>query len=218
MLQQILAELQAASTQLIAVSKTKPTDAVLALYEQRQRDFGENKVQELLPKYEVLPKDIRWHFIGHLQSNKVKQIAPFIHLIHSVDSMDILREINKQAKKQHKIINCLLQFKIAQEDTKYGFDAESVEMMLQSSDYQSFENVNIIGVMGMATFTDDENQIREEFIRLRIIFNDLKNKYFRENPAFKEISMGMSDDYQIAVKEGSTMVRIGTLLFGARNY
>ena len=218
MLQQILAELQAASTQLIAVSKTKPTDAVLALYEQRQRDFGENKVQELLLKYEVLPKDIRWHFIGHLQSNKVKQIAPFIHLIHSVDSMDILREINKQAKKQHKIINCLLQFKIAQEDTKYGFDAESVEMMLQSSDYQSFENVNIIGVMGMATFIDDENQIREEFIRLRIIFNDLKNKYFRENPAFKEISMGMSDDYQIAVKEGSTMVRIGTLLFGARNY
>ena len=218
MLQQILAELQAASTQLIAVSKTKPTDAVLALYEQRQRDFGENKVQELLPKYEALPKDIRWHFIGHLQSNKVKQIAPFIHLIHSVDSMDILREINKQAKKQHKIINCLLQFKIALEDTKYGFDAESVEMMLQSSDYQSFENVNIIGVMGMATFTDDENQIREEFIHLRTIFNDLKNKYFRENPAFKEISMGMSDDYQIAVREGSTMVRIGTLLFGARNY
>ena len=218
MLQQIRDELQPTYTQLIAVSKTKSPEAILQLYEQGQRDFGENKVQELVPKYEALPKDIRWHFIGHLQTNKVKYIAPFMHLIHAVDSLDILKEINKQAKKHNRIIHCLLQFKIAQEDTKYGFDLESAETMLQSADYQSFENINIIGVMGMATFTEDENQVRQEFKRLKEIFNIIQIKYFSNQITFKEISMGMSDDYQIAVKEGSTMVRIGTLLFGARDY
>lgn len=218
MLQQIREQLQPTNTQLIAVSKTKPPAAILQLYEQGQRDFGENKVQELVPKYEALPKDIHWHFIGHLQTNKVKQIAPFIHLIHSVDSLDILKEINKQAKKHNRIIHCLLQFKIAQEYTKYGFDLESAEAMLQSADYQSFKNVNITGVMGMATFTEDENQVRQEFKRLKEIFNIIRAKYFSNSITFKEISMGMSDDYPIAVEEGSTMVRIGTLLFGARNY
>jgi pyridoxal phosphate enzyme (YggS family) len=218
MLQKIRDELQPTRTQLIAVSKTKSQEAILELYEQGQRDFGENKVQELVPKYEALPKDIRWHFIGHLQTNKVKYIASFIYMIHAVDSLEVLKEIDKQAKKHNRVIHCLLQFKIAQEDTKYGFDLESVEIMLQSAYFQSLANVQIIGVMGMATFTEAEDQIKKEFIHLREIFNVIKEKYFQQNPAFKEISMGMSDDYQIAIAEGSTMVRIGTLLFGARNY
>lgn len=216
MLPQILNELSPTNTQLVAVSKTKSQGEILKLYEQGQRDFGENKVQELTAKYEALPKDIRWHFIGHLQTNKVKYIAPFIHLIHSVDSLEILKEIDKQAKKQGQIIDCLLQFKIAQEETKYGFDLESVEKILQSADFQSLKNIQIIGVMGMATFTEDEAQVRREFKQLQEFFNTLKNKYFINNKMFKEISMGMSDDYKIAVEEGSTMVRIGTLLFGAR--
>lgn len=217
MFQQILQELQSTQTQLVAVSKTKPNEAILELYEQGQRDFGENKAQELTPKYEALPRDIRWHMIGHLQTNKVKYIAPFVHLIHSVDSQKVLKEINKEANKNERVIDCLLQFKIAQEDTKYGFDLPEAEAMLQSDVFKSYEHVRIIGVMGMATFTDDEAQVRREFQKLRDIFEQLKTKYFADQPAFREISMGMSDDYKIAIEEGSTMVRIGTLLFGKRS-
>lgn len=216
MLQQILNELRPTNTQLVAVSKTKSPEEILKLYQQGQRDFGENKVQELTAKYEALPKDIRWHFIGHLQTNKVKYIAPFIHLIHSVDSLEVLKEIDKQAKKYNRIIDCLLQFKIAQEDTKYGFDLESVEKILQSVDFQILKNIKIVGVMGMATFTEDETQVQKEFKQLQGIFETLQNKYFSNNEIFKEISMGMSDDYKMAAEEGSTMVRIGTLLFGIR--
>ncbi len=218
MFQQILQELQSTQTQLVAVSKTKPNEAILELYEQGQRDFGENKAQELTPKYEALPGDIRWHMIGHLQTNKVKYIAPFVHLIHSVDSQKVLKEINKEASKNERVIDCLLQFKIAQEDTKYGFDLPEAEAMLQSDVFKSYEHVRIIGVMGMATFTDDEAQVRREFQKLRNIFEQLKTKYFADQPTFREISMGMSDDYKIAIEEGSTMVRIGTLLFGKRSY
>lgn len=218
MLQQIRSELQATHTQLVAVSKTHSPEEILKLYQQGQRDFGENKAQELTAKYEALPKDIRWHMIGHLQTNKVKYIAPFVYMIHSVDSEKVLQEIDKEAKKNDRIINCLLQFKIAQEDTKYGFDLETAEKMLQSTDFQELKNIRIVGVMGMATFTDDEAQVRSEFKRLKEIFYIIQSKYFPNEITFKEISMGMSDDYQIAVQEGSTMVRIGTLLFGARNY
>lgn len=218
MYQKILNELKPTNTTLVAVSKTKPNEAILALYEQGQRDFGENKAQELTPKYEALPKDIRWHMIGHLQTNKVKYIAPFVHLIHSVDSQKVLKEINKEARKNDRVIDCLLQFKIAEEDTKYGFDLNSAKEMLKSEAFQGYENVRIIGVMGMATFTDDEAQVRREFQRLREIFEQLRQHHFMDKPEFKEISMGMSGDYQIAIGEGSTMVRIGTLLFGERNY
>ncbi len=216
MLNPILDALQPTATRLVAVSKTRPPEDLLRLYEQGQRDFGENKAQELASKYEALPKDIRWHMIGHLQSNKVKYIAPFVHLIHAVDSLKILQEIDKQALRYNRIIDCLLQFKIAREDTKYGLELSEADAMLQSADFQYFKNVRIVGVMGMATFTDDHDQIRREFQRLKEIFNIIQTKYFSNQPAFKEISMGMSDDYQIAVEEGSTMVRIGTLLFGPR--
>lgn len=218
MYQQILNELQSTNTTLVAVSKTKPNEAIQELYDQGQRDFGENKAQELTPKYEELPKDIRWHMIGHLQTNKVKYIAPFVHLIHSVDSQKVLKEINKEARKNDRVIDCLLQFKIAEEDTKYGFDANTAKQMLDSEAYANYNNIRIVGVMGMATFTDDEVQVRQEFKRLHTIFEQLQKDYFANEPSFKEISMGMSDDYKIAIAEGSTMVRIGTLLFGERNY
>jgi len=218
MYQEILNELKPTNTTLVAVSKTKRNEAILARYEQGQRDFGENKAQELTPKYEALPKDIRWHMIGHLQTNKVKYIAPFVHLIHSVDSQKVLKEINKQARKNERVIDCLLQFKIAAEDTKFGFDPQTAKAMLESEAFQNYEHVRIVGVMGMATFTDDEAQVRQEFQRLRKIFEQLQQNYFADKPEFKEISMGMSGDYEIAIEEGSTMVRIGTLLFGARSY
>jgi len=216
MLKQILEELQPTQTKLVAVSKTKPNSAILELYEQGQRDFGENRVQELTEKYESLPKDIHWHAIGHLQTNKVKYIAPFVHLIHSVDSARILTEIDKQAQRNERIISCLLQFKIAEEDTKYGLTLTDVKTLLEET-YPQLENVKIIGVMGMATFTDMENQVRKEFQLLKGIFEELKANYFAEQTDFKEISMGMSSDYSIALEEGSTMVRIGSLLFGARD-
>ncbi len=216
MLNPILDALQPTATRLVAVSKTRPPEDLMRLYELGQRDFGENKAQELASKYEALPKDIRWHMIGHLQSNKVKYIAPFVHLIHAVDSFKILQEIDKQALRYNRIIDCLLQFKIAQEDTKYGLELSEANAILQSVDFQSLKNIRLVGVMGMATFTDDNDQIRREFRQLKEIFNIIKTKYFSNQPAFKEISMGMSDDYQIAVEEGSTMVRIGTLLFGPR--
>lgn len=216
MLEKLLTELQVTSTQLVAVSKTKPPAEILKLYNQGQRIFGENRVQELVEKYDALPKDIEWHAIGHLQTNKVKYIAPFVQLIHSVDSLKVLKEINKQAKKVDRVIDCLLQFHIAEEDTKFGLDAEEAMDLLHSEAYQNMENIRIVGVMGMATFINDDQQIRKEFQNLKNIFDDLKSNFFSEKDFFKEISMGMSGDYQIAMKEGSTLVRIGSLLFGRR--
>lgn len=209
---------QLRTARLVAVSKTQPHEAILHLYQQGQRIFGENKVQELVPKYEALPKDIEWHLIGHLQSNKVKYIAPFVAMIHSVDSLKLLEEINKQAAKNQRVIHCLLQFKINDEETKFGLDLEEAFELLESSVLPTLQNIRLCGVMGMASFVDDEDQIRREFKNLKGIFDQLKARYFSQDPAFKEISMGMSDDYPIAVEEGSTLVRIGTLLFGARNY
>ena len=201
---------------LVAVSKTKPIGAILEKYNQGQRIFGENKVQELVAKYEGLPKDIEWHLIGHLQTNKVKYIAPFVSLIHSIDSLKLLKEVNKEAKKNNRVINCLLQFHIAQEETKYGLNLEEVKTLLESEEFIQMENVSVVGIMGMASFSDDENQVREEFRILENTFSILKSHYFKFNNNFKEISMGMSGDYKIAIEEGSTMIRVGSLIFGNR--
>ena len=207
-----------ASVQLVAVSKTKPAEFIREAYNQGQRAFGENKVQEMVGKYEELPKDIQWHFIGHLQTNKVKYIAPFVHLIHGVDSFKLLKSIDAEAKKIDRVIPCLLQFHIAEEDTKFGFSTDEALEMLNSEEFKSLKHVNISGVMGMATFTNDDNQVRKEFAFLKTILAKLKSEYFAEAPDFKEISMGMSGDYRIAVEEGSTMVRIGSTIFGERQY
>jgi len=201
---------------LVAVSKTKPVTMIQAAYDVGQRDFGENKAQDMAAKYPQLPSDIRWHFIGHLQTNKVKYIAPFVSLIHAADSLKILKEINKQAAKNNRVIDCLLEFHIAREESKFGMDRETAEKILSSDEYKTLENIRICGVMGMATYTDDTVQIREEFRNLRVIFDDLKNKYFKNANWFKEISMGMSGDYLIAIEEGATLVRIGSKIFGAR--
>jgi pyridoxal phosphate enzyme (YggS family) len=206
------------NTRLVAVSKTKPDEDIMEAYNAGQRLFGENKVQELTGKYERLPKDIEWHFIGHLQSNKVKYIAPFISLIHGVDSLKLLKTINKEAKKKGRVIDCLLQFHIATETTKFGLNREEAVAILEDEQYSSFGNIRIAGVMGMATYTDDTEQIRSEFRSLKHIFDDLKSRYFSDKEYFKEISMGMSGDYKIAVEEGSTLVRIGSSIFGARVY
>ena len=207
-----------AHVQLIAVSKTKPLTLLTQAYDFGQRAFGENKVQELVWKFEKLPKDIEWHFIGHMQSNKVKFIAPFVHLIHGVDSFKLLKTIDDEAKKVNRIIHCLLQFHIAEEETKFGLSWDDVEEILKSDEFSLLENVKISGVMGMATYTDDENQIHKEFTCLKVYFDRLKSGYFANEPEFKEISMGMSGDYLIAIEEGSTMVRIGSTIFGERNY
>jgi hypothetical protein len=209
---------QLGSTRLVAVSKTQPTEAILNLYDQGQRIFGENKVQEMVSKHEALPKDIEWHLIGHLQSNKVKYMASFVAMIHSVDSLKLLEEINRQAERNHRVINCLLQFKINDEETKFGLDQKEAFALLESASYPTLQNIRLCGVMGMASFVEDEEQIRREFKALHQIFDALKARYFPNDDNFKEISMGMSDDYPIAIAEGSTLVRIGTLLFGARNY
>lgn len=201
---------------LVAVSKTKPVSAIIEAYNTGHRLFGENKVQELVEKCNQLPEDIEWHMIGHLQSNKVKFIAPFISMIHSVDSLKLLNEINKEAMKNNRTINCLLQFHIAEESTKYGLNLEEAISVLHSSDFAKMENVNIKGVMGMATFTNDNEQVKKEFSLLREIFVKLKESFFLDNPDFSEISMGMSDDYQIAIQQGSTIVRIGSTIFGVR--
>ena len=204
------------NVKLIAVSKTKPASDIQTLYDAGQRAFGENKVQELVEKYEVLPKDIDWHLIGHLQTNKVKYIAPFVHLIHGVDSFKLLKEINKEGVKCNRIIPCLLQFHIAQEETKFGFSFEEAQEMLESNEFVELQHVAIHGVMGMASFTEDENQIHEEFQTLHNYFQLIKSHYFKFNTDFKEISMGMSGDYKIAMEEGSTMVRVGSTIFGSR--
>jgi len=206
-----------ATTVLIAVSKTHPIERIMEAYEAGQRDFGENKVQELVEKYEALPKDIRWHMIGHLQSNKVKYIAPFAHLIHGVDSFNLLKEINKQGQKNGRQISCLLQFHIAQEDTKFGLSLEEAEAFLAGPEFYLLSHVRICGVMGMATFTENTAQIRQEFQNLHAIYQQLKSNYFSSNAEFKEISMGMSDDYPIAMEEGSTLIRVGSRIFGNRH-
>lgn len=216
MLKEILKKLSPTTTKLVAVSKTKPAKAIEELYDQGQRVFGENKVQELTWKYEALPKDIEWHAIGHLQSNKVKYIAPFITLIHSVESLKLMKEINKQAKKHDRIIEFLLQFHIAEEDTKFGLDLSEAQQILNSDFYKNAKNIKVAGVMGMATFTENKNQVRNEFQTLKNIFEALKKGFFESDDNFKEISMGMSGDFELAIEEGSTMVRIGSLLFRAR--
>lgn len=203
---------------LIAVSKTKPIELIKEAYTAGQLDFGENKVQELREKPSNLPDDIRWHMIGHLQTNKVKYIAPFIYMIHAVDSLKLLKEINKQALRNNRTINCLLQVHIAEEEHKFGFDEIGLEEMLTSEDFRLLQNIKVAGLMGMATNTDNSNQIRKEFSLLKEIFDDIKAKHSSTNIDMKEISMGMSNDYQLAIEEGSTMIRIGSKIFGARNY
>ena len=202
---------------LVAVSKTKPVSDILLAYNNGHKIFGENKAQELINKQPQLPSAIEWHFIGHMQSNKVKYIASYIHLIHSVDSLKLLKEVNKQALKNNRTIDCLLQFHIATEESKFGLNYEEAAGILHSESYSTMENINITGVMGMATFTDDEMMIRNEFKQLKNIFENLKQEFFKNNGKFKEISMGMSDDYTIAIEEGSTIVRIGSAIFGTRN-
>jgi len=203
---------------IVAVSKTRPVSDILIAYETGHRIFGENRAQELLSKKDLLPQDIEWHFVGHLQTNKVKMVVPNVKLIHSVDSFKLLNAINKEAAKLNLTTECLLQFHIAREETKSGLALEEAIRMLQSPEMKEINNVVICGVMGMATFTDDMKIVRNEFRTLRKYFNILKEKYFRDSAYFTEISMGMSGDYRIAIEEGSTIIRIGTLIFGERNY
>lgn len=203
---------------LVAVSKTKPAETILEAYHTGHRIFGENKVQELVSKYEELPKDIEWHMIGHLQRNKVKFIAPFVSLIHGVDSIKLLKEINKEGGKNDRIISCLLQVKIGQEETKFGLSQQDVEELLLSNEYNILGNISIVGVMGMATYTTNEEVIRSEFRKLYSIFKTIREKHFRNSQKFTEISMGMSNDYKIAIEEGATLVRIGSSIFGERIY
>jgi hypothetical protein len=206
------------NVQLVAVSKTKPNEDILEAYNVGHKIFGENKVQDLVRKYEQLPKDIEWHFIGHPQTNKVKYIAPFVHLIHGVDSLKLLKVIDGEGKKNNRQIGCLLQFHIAEEDTKFGLSLSESKEILESKEFKNFGNVFVAGVMGMATYSENTQQIRNEFKSLKTIFNALKNEYFSAIKNFSEISMGMSDDYQIAIEEGSTMIRVGSKIFGERNY
>jgi pyridoxal phosphate enzyme (YggS family) len=217
---EIVTGLNSKNVRLIAVSKTKPVEDIQALYDLGQRDFGENYVQELIDKEAVLPKDIRWHFIGHLQSNKVKYIAPFVHLIHGVDSLNLLKEINKQALKNDRIIDCLLQLDISNEDTKFGLTDKQIVEILEYwyENKSSFQNIRIVGLMSMASNTNDTAIIEEEFKKVDVVAFSLCRDFFNEEKYFKEISTGMSNDYKIAIKYNSTMVRIGSLLFGAREY
>lgn len=199
---------------LVAVSKTKPIADIKEAYDAGQRIFGENKIQEMVTKYDELPKDIEWHMIGHLQRNKVKYMAHFVDLIHGVDSFKTLKEIDKQAKKHNRVIKCLLQARIAKEETKFGLSFEEIEMILSGSELQNLENVSVVGLMGMATFTDDKTQVSQEFDTLKQLFSREKNKKIN----LSILSMGMSGDYQLAIDSGSNMIRIGSSIFGARNY
>ncbi|QIH37437.1 YggS family pyridoxal phosphate-dependent enzyme [Flavobacterium sp. Sr18] len=201
---------------LVAVSKTKPVSDLMEAYEASQRIFGENKIQEMAEKWEQMPKDIQWHMIGHVQTNKVKFMAPFVSLIHGVDSLKLLQEISKQALKNNRIIDCLLQIHIAEEETKFGLDEEELASLLSSSEFHEMKNIRIVGLMGMATFTDNKDQIKKEFLHLKTIFDKTK-KLKTENCQLEIISMGMSGDYQLAIECGSTMVRIGSSIFGGRN-
>lgn len=210
-LQKITTQLPTSVT-FVAVSKTKPISAILEAYDAGQRIFGENKIQEMVEKYDELPKDIQWHMIGHLQRNKVKYMAHFVDLIHGVDSFKTLKEINKQAKKHNRIISCLLQVKIAQEETKFGLEASEIKVILSSDEFKELKNISIVGLMGMASFTSDTAQVRAEFKQLKSIFE----KFKIQNSKFKTLSMGMSGDYNIAIEEGSTMIRVGSAIFGVR--
>ena len=202
--------------QLIAVSKTKPEEEIMEAYNAGQRIFGENMVQELVDKYEHLPKDIQWHLIGHLQSNKVKYIAPFISMIQSVDSMKLLQEIDKHAQKHNRVIDCLLQVYIADEETKYGLGFDEAIELLRSEEFAALKNVQIRGLMGIATNTENEKQIKEEFYELKTFFDGIKQSFFRKEDSFDTLSMGMSSDYKIAIEQGSNMVRLGSTIFGQR--
>lgn len=199
---------------LVAVSKTKPVNDIMQAYESGQLIFGENKIQEMASKYEQLPKDIEWHMIGHIQTNKVKYMASFVSLIHAVDSLKLLKEINKQAQKHNRIIECLLQIKIAKEDTKFGMSAKDAEILLSSQDMSNLTNIKVVGLMGMATFTDDMTQVESEFSFLKSTFDELQTS----NSQFKTLSIGMSGDYKLAIKCGSNMIRVGSHIFGERNY
>jgi pyridoxal phosphate enzyme (YggS family) len=211
--QSLITELSAKKVLLVAVSKTKPIEDIRVLYDLGQRDFGENYVQELLDKEAVLPKDIHWHFIGHLQSNKVKSIITFVHLIHGIDSFKLLKEVNKQAAKNNRVVNCLLQVHIAREETKFGFDEQEL-LALQLSELRELKNVSVTGLMGMASFTGDTEKVKQEFKILKSLFDRFSSAYY----PLTVLSMGMSGDYKIALTEGSTLVRVGSLLFGAREY
>ena len=202
---------------LVAVSKTKPIADLQEAYDAGQRIFGENKVQEMVTKYDALPKDIEWHMIGHLQRNKVKYMAHFVSLIHGVDSFKTLKEINKQAQKHNRVINCLLQAHIAEEETKFGLSFDEISEIINSEEFNKLQNINVVGLMGMATFTDNEHQIKNEFSSLQNYFNSIKS-ISKDNLHPKILSMGMSGDYQLAIECGSTMVRIGSSIFGVRNY
>jgi pyridoxal phosphate enzyme (YggS family) len=197
---------------LVAVSKTKPISDLMEAYEAGQRIFGENKIQKMTEKWEAMPKDIEWHMIGHVQTNKVKFMAEYVSLIHGVDSLKLLQEINKQAQKYNRIIDCLLQIYIAEEETKFGLDESELDELLASSEFKSLQNIRIVGLMGMATFTENQNQIKKEFTHLKSIFDNLKSKIYN----LKSLSMGMSGDYKLAIECGSTMVRIGSSIFGNR--
>jgi len=203
---------------LIAVSKTHPVSVIMEAYNAGHKFFGENRVQELISKYDEMPKDIEWHLIGHLQTNKVKYIAPFVSLIHSVDSLKLLSVIDKEAQKCNRVIDCLLQVYIASEETKFGLSADELHELLQNQEFEQLQNARVCGLMGMATFTDNMEQVRMEFRFLKKLFNEIKQTYFQNQPWFNELSMGMSSDYRIAIEEGSTMVRIGSNIFGHRSY
>lgn len=216
MLNELRSALAPRQVTLVAVSKTQPLERILDLYVQGQRVFGENRPQELAAKQSALPQDIEWHLIGHLQTNKVRLVAPFVHMIHSVDSLRLLQEIERQAARFGRVIDCLLQFHIAQEETKFGLDEAEGQVLLESAEYAQMRHVRVCGVMGMASFSDDMDLVRSEFKQLRSIFERLQARYFTDQPYFQHLSMGMSGDWRIAVEEGSTMVRIGSALFGAR--
>lgn len=209
-------ETEPVNVKLIAVSKTKTAEDIQQAYDAGQRLFGENTVQELVDKQEHLPKDIQWHLIGHLQSNKVKYIAPFISLIQSVDSLKLLQEINKQAEKNKRVIDCLLQIYIADEDTKFGLGFDEAIELLRSDEYTALKNIRICGLMGIATNTDNEKQIKEEYYELKMFFDGIKASFFRKEPSFSVLSMGMSGDYKLAIEQGSNMIRVGSTIFGGR--
>ncbi|WP_149912609.1 YggS family pyridoxal phosphate-dependent enzyme [Sphingobacterium cavernae] len=215
-IEEIQNELKPVGVTLVAISKTKPIEDIQEAYNAGQRIFGENMVQEMVEKYEVLPKDIEWHLVGHLQTNKVKYIAPFISMIESVDSIKLLKEINKHAVKNNRIIDCLLQIYIADEDTKFGLDHVELIELLESQEFAELENIRIRGLMGIATNTDNEKIIKEEFYELKMLFDGIKVSYFRKEDSFDTLSMGMSSDYKLAIEQGSNMIRLGSTLFGKR--
>ena len=216
-LKEVLTSLPA-QVKLVAVSKFHPNESIEQAYRAGQRIFGESKVQELTGKYETLPKDIEWHFIGHLQTNKVKYIAPYIAMIHAVDSYKLLAEIDKQAAKNGRVIPCLLEIHIAQEESKYGFTFQECREMLEAGEWKNLTHICIAGLMGMATFTEDETEIKREFDSLKRFFNEIKQNFFADRDTFREISMGMSHDYPLAIEAGSTLVRVGSKIFGERIY